>query len=447
MAHSEMVNMIEHCQVTPPPSTVVSQNSLPLTFFDLPWLHFPPVQHLLFYEFPYSKAHFMQTTIPTLKHSLSLTLKHFYPLAGNLIVPPYSKGKPQIRYVDGDSVSLTFAESSGDFNNLTGNHARNVSDFQPLIPQLPPISMSSDTLVAPLLAIKVTLFPNHGICLGFTIHHALADGRSLLGVMSSWVSLTKSGEDEALLTGGLLPFYNRAVVNDPNGLENIFWTQVGTKKFEGCPPQNLPTNMVLATFVMGRADIQNLKKWVSTQCPKPSHVSSFTAREKIEEEVGEDELDHFVLVTDGRAHLDPPIPPTYFGNCLLPCLVTAKSRQLIGEDGFLIAAEAIGNAIRGMLHNEEGVLKGAEKWLSNIEPLQLERIVGVAGSPRFSIYDMDFGWGKPKKCEITSITFTGAMSLNECRDVEGDLEVGLSFRKIKMEAFTAIFSDGFKVIF
>ncbi|KAK9266154.1 hypothetical protein L1049_003421 [Liquidambar formosana] len=119
----------------------------------------------------------------------------------------------------------------------------------------------------------------------------------------------------------------------------------------------------------------------------------------------------------------------------------ANSTQLIGEDGFLIAAEVIGKAIRERLCNEEGVLKGAEKWISDYEALKRERVVGIVGSPKFAVYDMDFGWGKPKKSEVISIDITGFLSLYECRDAEGNLEVGLSFPRIKMEAFAAIFTN------
>ncbi|KAK9266157.1 hypothetical protein L1049_003424 [Liquidambar formosana] len=286
-----------------------------------------------------------------------------------------------------------------------------------LVPQMPPVSIASDAaLVVPLLAVKVTLF----MC---WLRHTPHIGR--------WT-----------------------VIKDPNGIESIFWSQVRGRKFEGSQPQNLPTDKVRATFVMTRADVQNLKKWVSTQLPTLSHVSTFTvtcayiwscmikARAISREEVGEDELEHFVVRANCRALLVPPIPSTYLGNCLARCFATTKSTQLIGEDGFLIAAGVIGKAIRERVRNEEGVLKGAEKWISDYEALKRERVVGIAGSPKFAIYDIDFGWGKPKKNEVISIDITGLMSLNECRDAVGDLEVGLSFPRIKMEAFAAIFSNG-----
>ena len=63
----------------------------------------------------------------------------------------------------------------------------------------------------------------------------------------------------------------------------------------------------------------------------------------------------------------------------MPCLLTAKSIQLIDEDAFIIASKLIGEAIREKLGSKEGVLKGLEKLSSNFESPNLERLVGVAG--------------------------------------------------------------------
>ncbi|XP_042038225.1 uncharacterized mitochondrial protein AtMg00810-like [Salvia splendens] len=48
--------VLESCGVAPPPGAAPDQ-TLPLTFFDINWLHFHPMLQLLFYEFPCSKPH------------------------------------------------------------------------------------------------------------------------------------------------------------------------------------------------------------------------------------------------------------------------------------------------------------------------------------------------------------------------------------------------------
>src|ERR1044072_7504 len=86
-SHDDAVMVLQRCEVAPPPGSVPS-TTLPLTFFDIPWFYCPPLQRIFFFEFPPPTHHFLQTALPALKHSLSLTLQHFFPFASNLILPP-----------------------------------------------------------------------------------------------------------------------------------------------------------------------------------------------------------------------------------------------------------------------------------------------------------------------------------------------------------------------
>ena len=115
----------------------------------------------------------------------------------------------------------------------------------------------------------------------------------------------------------------------------------------------------MATFVLSQADLRRLKRWVAAEYPASPHLSSFTvacayvwgciakARAKSggEDIAAENEPAYLAFVGDCRAYFDPPIPANYFGNCLAPCSATVKSLELIKEDGFLLAAGAIGKAI------------------------------------------------------------------------------------------------------
>ncbi|XP_059650402.1 anthocyanin 5-aromatic acyltransferase-like [Cornus florida] len=195
----------------------------------------------------------------------------------------------------------------------------------------------------------------------------------------------------------------------------------------------------------------------------PLHVSTFTvtcaymwvcilksrATTRADEDDEDDELDHFVFLADCRERLDPPIPATYFGNCLAICTATARHGQLMEEkEGFFVAAESFGEAIATRLHNgePEGVLKGSETWFSSFKSLKWERVMSLAGSPKIGLYEPDFGWGRPRKSEIVSTDLTGAFSISECKDSQGVVEVGVSFPKITMDAFASIFVHGLKLL-
>ncbi|KAF6157908.1 hypothetical protein GIB67_015224 [Kingdonia uniflora] len=88
-----------------------------------------------------------------MKHSLSLTLQHFFPLAGNLTWCPQST-VPEIVYVDGDSVSFTIVESDFSFDHLCENHSRDAKEFSPLNTPLLPRSSATGEIEYPLLALR-----------------------------------------------------------------------------------------------------------------------------------------------------------------------------------------------------------------------------------------------------------------------------------------------------
>ncbi|KAI7757338.1 hypothetical protein M8C21_017122, partial [Ambrosia artemisiifolia] len=192
-----------------PPATSVGDRLLELTFFDFLWLREPPIHNLFFYELSITQTQFAKTIIPKLKHSLSITLQHFFPFAGNLIVYPTSTQKPEIRYLEGDSVAVKFAECNLNFNELIGNHPRDCEMFYHLIPPLGEADKTFDYTMIPVFCVQVTLFPNSGISIGVTNHHCLCDASINVLFLKAWTSIAKFGTDESFLANGTLPLYDR----------------------------------------------------------------------------------------------------------------------------------------------------------------------------------------------------------------------------------------------
>lgn len=121
-------------------------------------------------------------------------------------------------------------------------------------------------------------------------------------------------------------------------------------------------------------------------------------------------------------------------------LVVAETKVLLGEDGLTVAINAICEAVKSL---DDGVLSGAENW---IKPLYSvggdEKVLSVAGSPCFEVYETDFGWGRPNKVEVVSIEGTGAMSMSESKDGAGGVDVGLVLEKNSMQVFATLFAEG-----
>ncbi|KAK4484867.1 hypothetical protein RD792_007467 [Penstemon davidsonii] len=444
--------LLENCQIPPPPPQgVAAELYLPLTFFDIPWLHFHPIRRLLFYKFPCSKSHFMETIIPKLKESLTLTLKHYVPLAGNLLFPiDTENNKPIIRYVVGDSVSLKIVESTKDFHYLIGDHARDADQFYDFVPQLPPIKDEIEYKKVSVLALQVSLFPNQGICVGFANHHVLGDASSIVGFIKAWASINKLGGDNEFLIESSLPLFDRSVIKDPLGIDNIYWNVMKNVPLSS-PTFPLPTERVRATYILDQADVKKLKDLVLSKNPGLVQVSSFvvvtayvwTCFVKSGEVVEDDE--YFIFAVDSRARINPIVPSNYFGNCLAYGMAKIGHRELVENEGFVRAAKAIAEDIKNRVNNKDEVLKGAENWLSDISKFFGVRAIGVSGSPKFDLYNVDFGWGSARKMEVVSIDGEKySMSLCKSRDYEGGLEVGLSLPKERMETFAAIFADGLR---
>lgn len=222
-ATNDTLTVLERCRISSPTASV-GNRSLPITFFDMIWLLHFPINQLFFYEFPHSRAHFMETIVPNLKHSLSITLQHFFPFSSNLIVFPGVSRKPEIRHVEGDSVTLILAESSLDFADLVGNHPRACDMFYPLVPQLGPVVKQSDFVAIPLFALQVTFFENSGISIGITNHHVLCDASTKFDFLKAWTSIARHSTDDTFLANWDFPFYDRVIKYD-DSLDKIFMNE------------------------------------------------------------------------------------------------------------------------------------------------------------------------------------------------------------------------------
>ncbi|GER31612.1 HXXXD-type acyl-transferase family protein [Striga asiatica] len=438
-------------KVHPSPETAPAPDmTLPLVHFDITWLHFHRVQRLLFFDSPCSKTRFLQSLVPELRRSLAHALARFLPLAGKIVHPLDDAGRPSIRFSPGDSVPLTVAECYSDFDHLTGDHPRLSDEFYPFVPELPPATRSENEVVIPALSLQVTLFPGHGLCLGFTNHHAAGDASSIVRFIKSWAAANKLG------TGGasaaeLTPYYDRSTVADPDGLDRIYWDLIGKSRAVESPPLTFPLHKLRRTFILTGDHVRLLKAAVLSQLPAARHVTTFTVAcalawsclLRADPPAADDEPEYMGFAADCRSRLNPPLPAAYFGNCL--AFVLAESRHGLlragGVEGLAHAAEAIGSAVQRTVYNEKGILDGAEGWPAGYGKLIGKRLFGVAGSPRFDLYDVDFGWGPPKKFESPSIDADTSMSLCKSRDFEGGLEIGLSRPKNVLEAFAANFEE------
>ncbi|XP_068639037.1 anthocyanin 5-aromatic acyltransferase-like [Aristolochia californica] len=451
----ETVNVVEQRRVSPPPGSVPPAR-LTLTYFDVLWLQSPPVQQIFFYDFSGSTQDFRDSYFPLLERSLSLALTLFYPLAGRLV--PLTDSYPNdhvILYSEGDSVSLTLAESRADFARLVRNQAKEAEEFHSLASPLFPLS-SGDTegkQETPLVAFQVTVFPRSGICIGFTVKHVVTDGFGGTHFLKSWASIFKAGGDVTVVK--TLPVYDRALVGD---LEHLKRNYLKTMKNETETPRASLSELqpeqaqldraTRSTYVLTRTHIQKLRDQIystggqsvgprlSTFTVTCAYVWACLAKSRA---MPQDRPTYFSFAVDCRPRLDPPVPESYFGNCIGSTLIEASQAELTGENGLVAASKTIRRAIRQL---DKGVLEETDYSFRKWEEVGKVRALSIAGSPRFLVYEMDFGWGRPRKVEIVSIDHNEAMSLAESRDEEGGVEIGVVGPRDEMLRFTSYFEEG-----
>ncbi|XVE49831.1 hypothetical protein DITRI_Ditri01bG0113600 [Diplodiscus trichospermus] len=466
MASSCTIEILDNIHVSAPAGSVPA-TTLPLTYLDIPWFPSAPMQSLFFYEYPHPTSHFMETTLPTLKHSLSLALQYFFPLAAKLMCPP-PPVKPYILYNDGDFVLLTIAQSTADINHLKANYPRDIKLLHPFVSQLPPSTMSDGIQVLPIIAFKVTVFPNTGVCIGIAHNHVAADGCAFMHFVRSWSYLCKSKGDLSFLDDMLQrPFHNRDAIKEPAGGNDMamkgYSHWVSSWRENLGPTNALSVDKVRATFILTRAQILKLKDWLTTQCKNKNndleelHISTFVVTcsimwicmiksqgsEITANGYDDDKFYYFLFAVDCRNRNEFPLPVTYFGNCLAPGIVRAKKGELMGENGIVTAVKAIARKVKEM---ESEAMKEAEKGPSNLEEMfRSGHYVAISGSPKLRMYDTDFGWGRPTKIEFNHIDDGGSLSLVECRDEPGGMEVSLVLSTDQMKAFTAKFAESLKV--
>jgi hypothetical protein len=100
--------------------------------------------------------------------------------------------------------------------------------------------------------------------------------------------------------------------------------------------------------------------WASLVCAK--HAAGVIASP-------DDEV-YLFFFADLRGHLDPLPGDGYFGMCISGCLATAAARELLMVDGVARAVAAVGAKVRHMAE----------------EPVDMYRLMNVAGSTRFAAY-------------------------------------------------------------
>ncbi|KAL0741556.1 hypothetical protein Bca4012_083069 [Brassica carinata] len=447
------LSVIDVSRITPADSS--GSLTLPLTFFDLLWYKLHPVERVIFFRFTDATRPFFDSAIvPNLKSSLSSSLSHYLPLAGKVVWDLLGK-KPSLVYSPNDAVSFTVAESNADFSLLTGQKPFPTSELYPLVPEL---QISDDSASA--VSFQATLFPNQGFCIGVSAHHAVLDGKTTTMFLKLWADTCKRQQDHTVSTSipqDLIPIYDRTVIKDPKDIETEvlnLWSSL-LKAFSGgkepdnpkslkiLPSPELSPEVVRFTRELTREDIQTLRDRLQRESSASSSPKELRSGADAPRGGDPTRPIGYGFVVDCRSLLDPPVPPNYFGNCVSATFkIPLEAEAFMGEEGFLTAAKYVSDSVEEL---DGTVASKIPEVLAAIPSTTSEmQVISVAGSTRFGVYGLDFGWGKPQRVVIVSIDQGEAISMAEGRDGNGGVEIGFSLKKHEMEALIDLLRDGLK---
>ncbi|CAF2194256.1 unnamed protein product [Brassica napus] len=220
-----------------------------------------------------------------------------------------------------------------------------------------------------VLSLQITLFPDQGFSIGVAAHHGVLDGKMSTMFVKAWAHLCKQHLEETTvlfsLPETLTPSLDRSLIKDTTGLDeqmlNIVRSLkqgklIGSRSLNSTPASERGDDVVFATLVLSRGDVERLRERVKNESPDPSqlHLSTFVISYAymwtclVKARGGDMERSvSFLFVGDFRERLDPPLPATYFGNCMFPAgSYDNTAAEFAGEGGFVAAVEILSGLVR-----------------------------------------------------------------------------------------------------
>lgn len=429
------VSVDEVCHVKPEVPTEAAHHHLYLSSLDLFWRDFLYNRRLLFYKI--HGLHEQSLMVEKLKSSLSQVLVPFYPLAGRL-ASNHGSTRPAIDCGD-QGVELVHASVDASLQELEEANFQPCAFFNKLA-QWAQIDFSKLNDL-PLLSIQVTKFRCGGIAIGYAHSHVVGDGRSMWHFMNSWAEVARG---KAMT---LAPTHDRSFfrVDEPSQeIASHMNLPPRREDSEGLTGPLKPEEpLVERLFHVSAHMIASLKSLAHTHPPPIMPPRGFSSCEVLcahwwrrvmkARNLVDHDLVRFAVLADMRTRVTPPLPPSYFGNAIMFAFANSTYGELKGDEFGNIALK-IHQASQDC---DEPRLWAKVHWLElhgNVFGNRVQflgSIMNVASSPKFNVYGVDFGWGKPIAVRTVHVNGDGEMVL--FRNPHGGIDVCMPLTRPTME--------------
>ncbi|WVZ58533.1 hypothetical protein U9M48_008799 [Paspalum notatum var. saurae] len=417
-----------------------------LSPFDVYWAALPPVRRVFLFA-PPSPPVDIADIARELRSSLAALLPAFHPFAGELVYDPESS-RLAIVCDEGAGVAFVEAETELDFARLVEDGAEHdVDALQQLVPDI-----RREELPAPVMAVQVTEFVGGtgGMAVGVALHHTAADGRGLWRFLEMWATAAAAGIRGLPVTEETsLQLHDRSLAHFDGDVElaGLFLRQTvpelpRTVPKEG-PPAGVRTHLSRRTFTLRASAVRRLKQQLCSEggtVKAPSTFAAVVAHGWVSIAGASGFFTDggpvfATFLADIRAHMSPPVPESYIGNCLALCTVSLSGTELAGADGLSRACVAIREAVAEVRRDP---LRDRSRWFTKFADIPRGRAVIIAGSPWFPTNAVDFGFGMPARAELASMNHDGEMVLVAGREV-GSVQASVALAADKMPAFHELF--------
>ncbi|EOA20546.1 hypothetical protein CARUB_v10000858mg [Capsella rubella] len=435
-----------------PTKPVLGKKQFHLTTFDLPYLAFYYNQKFLLYKFEnlldLEETTFQDNVVEKLKDGLGLVLEDFYQLAGKLAKD--DEGVFSVEYDADDAetngVDFSVAHAADvTVDDLTAEDG--TAKFKELVPYNGILNLEG--LSRPLLAVQVTKLKD-GLAMGLAFNHAVLDGTATWHFMSSWAEICNGAQSISTL-----PFLDRAKARDRRVTLDLTAPKDPNATSNGddaATPTVEPPKLVEKIFKFSDSAVRTIKSRANSVIPsdgsKPfstfQSLSSHIWRHvTLARGLKPEEITVFTVFADCRRRVDPPMPEEYFGN-LIQAIFTGTAAGMLAAHGPEFGASVIQKAV--VAHDASVIDARNDEWEKSPKIFQFKdagvNCVAVGSSPRFRVYEVDFGWGKPETVRSgMNNRFNGMMYLYQGKaggisiDVEITLEASVMEKLEKSKEF------------
>ncbi|KOM55132.1 hypothetical protein LR48_Vigan10g102400 [Vigna angularis] len=393
------------------PEEKIGRKEYQLVTFDLPYLAFYYNQKLLFY-----KGEDFDGMVQKLKLGLGVVLKEFHQLAGKVEYDDDMLGVEVVEAVADDIAvdQLTVAESS--------------TNLKDLIPYTAVLNLEG--MHRPLLAVQLTKLKD-GLAMGLAFNHAVLDGTATWQFMTSWAEICSGSPSTSAP-----PFLDRTKARNTRVKLNLSLPEPNGQPTSNGDAKPTPT-LRERIFKFSESKIDKIKSTINENPPsdgsKPfstfqalsSHIWRHVSHAR---NLKPEDYTVFTVFADCRKRVDPPMPENYFGN-LIQAIFTVTAAGLLAAHPPQFGASLVQKAIED--HNAKAIDARNKEWESAPKIFQFKdagvNCVAVGSSPRFKVYDIDFGWGKAENVRSgTNNKFDGMIYLYPGKNGGRSIDVELT---------------------